>query len=60
MYSDQQTGVIEVKPAVKIQSTSTSPGFPTAPRSVVQDPMPDDGSDDGTDRSSCGCIDSVW
>jgi hypothetical protein len=38
VYSVQQTGVIEVKPAVKIQSVSTTPKFSTTPRSVVQDP----------------------
>jgi len=42
VYSDQQTGVIEVKPAVKIQSVSVAPGIATAPRSVVQVPIPDD------------------
>jgi hypothetical protein len=39
-YSDQQTGVIEVKPTVKIQSASGSPGIPTTPRSVVEVPIP--------------------
>ncbi len=43
MYSDQQTVVIEPKPAVKIQSASASPGIVIAPGSVVQVPMPDDG-----------------
>ena len=41
---EQQTGVIETKPAVKIQSASASPGIAIEPRSVVQGPMPDDGS----------------
>jgi hypothetical protein len=44
VYSDQQTGVIETKPAVKIQSASASPGIATVPRSVVQVPIPDCGS----------------
>ena len=44
MYSGQQTGVIEAKPAVKIQSASASPGIAISPRSVVQVPMSDDGS----------------
>ncbi len=44
MYSDQQTGVIEAKPAVKIQSASSSPGIATVPHSVVQVPIPDCGS----------------
>ena len=46
MYSDQQTGVTEAKPVVKIQSASSSPGISIAPRSVVQVPIPDDGSTD--------------
>ena len=41
MYSGQQTDVIEVKPAVKIQSASPTPGIVTAPRSVLQVPMTD-------------------
>lgn len=44
MYSDQRTGVIDAKPAVKIQSASASPGSAIAPRAVVEVPMPDDGS----------------
>ena len=44
MYSGQQTCVIEAKPAVKMQSASVSPGIAMAPRSVLQVPMPDDGS----------------
>jgi hypothetical protein len=44
VYSGQRTGVIDTKPAVKIQSTSASPGIAIAPRSVVQVRMPDDGS----------------
>ena len=36
--------MIEAKPAVKIQSASASPGIAIAPPSVVQVPMPDDGS----------------
>ena len=44
VYSVQETGVIEAKPEVKIQSASTAPGIATAPRSVVQVPRPDDGS----------------
>ena len=46
VYSDQRTGVIDAKPAVKIQSASSSPGIAIAPRSVVQVPMSDDGSTD--------------
>ncbi len=46
MYSDQQTDVIETKPAVKIQSSSTTPGITTVPRSVVQVPVSDDESTD--------------
>jgi len=42
----QETDVIEVKPEVKIQSSSPSPGISIAPRSVVQVPIPDDGSTD--------------
>jgi hypothetical protein len=38
--------VIDVKPAVKIQSASASPGIAMAPRAVVQVPIPDDGSTD--------------
>ena len=44
VYSDQQTGVIEDKPAVKIQSASAAPGIAPTPRSVVQVPMTDDES----------------
>ena len=44
MYSGQRTGVIDAKPAVKIQSASASPGIAIAPRAVVEVPMPDDGS----------------
>ena len=44
MYSGQRTGVIDAKPAVKIQSASASPGSAIAPRAVVEVPMPDDGS----------------
>ena len=49
MYiSGQRTGVIDskptVKPTVKIQSASASPGIDIAPREVVQEFMPDDGS----------------
>jgi len=36
--------VIEANPAMKIQSASASPGIAIAPRSVVQVPIPDDGS----------------
>jgi hypothetical protein len=36
--------VIDAKPAVKIQSPSTSPGIAIVPRTVVEVPMPDDGS----------------
>ena len=36
--------MIDVKPAVKIQSASASPGIAIAPRAVVEVPMPDDGS----------------
>ena len=46
MYSGQQTCVIETKPAVKMQSASASPGIAMTPRSVLQVPMPDDGSTD--------------
>ena len=38
VYGGQQTGVIESKPAVKIQSASVDPGIGTTPRSVVQVP----------------------
>ena len=34
--------MIEDTPTVKIQSTSTTPGITTPPRSVVQVPMADD------------------
>jgi hypothetical protein len=44
VYSDQRTGVIDTKPAVKIQSASASPGIVIAPRAVVEVPMSDDGS----------------
>ena len=44
VYSDQRTGVIDAKPAVKIQSASASPGIAIAPRAVVEVPMSDDGS----------------
>ncbi len=46
MYSGQRTGVIDAKPAVKIQSASASPGIAIAPRAVVEVLMPeiDDGS----------------
>jgi hypothetical protein len=36
VYSGQRTGVIDAKPAVKIQSASASPGIAIAPRAVVQ------------------------
>ena len=32
VYSGQRTGVIDAKPVVKIQSSSTSPGIVMAPR----------------------------
>jgi hypothetical protein len=38
----QQTGVIGVKPTVKMQSASVAPGIATAPPSVGQVPMTDD------------------
>ncbi len=45
MYnSGQRTGVIDAKPAVKIQSAYASPGIDIPPRAVVQEFMPDDGS----------------
>ena len=64
MYSDQRTGVIDTKPAVKIQSTSASPGIVMAPRAVVQVPMPDDGSTVSgatvdTVTEGVGCIDGI-
>jgi hypothetical protein len=37
VYSGQRTGVIDAKPAVKIQSASDSPGIAIAPRAVVQE-----------------------
>ncbi len=43
--SGQRTGVIDVNPAVKIQSASASPGIAIAPRAVVEVPMPE--ADDG-------------
>ena len=42
VYSGQQTGVIGVKPTVKMQSASVAPGIATAPPSVGQVPMTDD------------------
>ena len=57
MYSGQQTVVIETKPAVKIQSASASPGIAIAPRSVVQVPMPDDGS---TGSGGVAAVVSMW
>ncbi len=36
--------MIDSKPAVKIQSASTSPGIAIVPRTVVEVPMSDDGS----------------
>jgi len=39
VYWGQQTGAIEDKLAVKIQSASAAPGIATAPRSVLQVPM---------------------
>jgi hypothetical protein len=44
VYSAQRTGVIDAKPAVRIQSASASPGIAIAPRAVVEVPIPDDGS----------------
>jgi hypothetical protein len=44
VYSGQRTGVIDAKPAVKIQSASASPGIAIPPRAVGEVPMPDDGS----------------
>ncbi len=46
MYSGQRTGVIDTKPALKIQSASASPGISIVPRPVVEVPIPDDGSTD--------------
>ena len=49
MDSGQRTGVIDAKPAVKMQSPSASPGIAIAPRAVVEVPIPE--SDDGSTGS---------
>ena len=39
VHCGQNTGVIETKPEVKVQSTCVSPGISTGSRSVLQVPM---------------------
>ena len=56
VYGDQQTGAIESKPTVKIQSSSVDPGIATV-TSVLQVPMSDNvHTDSGGVRASVSMV----